>query len=101
MPWKDKEKHNQYIRDRRKEIRKLIDNAKNKPCTDCGVKFSIVCMQFDHIKGEKKFRLAEATAKLKSLEVIQKEIDKCEIVCANCHSIRTDSRLEGHWKPNR
>lgn len=101
MPWKDPEKHNQYIRDRRKVMRKFIDDAKNKPCLDCGKSFSIVSMQFDHVRGEKKFRLAEATAKLKSLEVVQEEIDKCEVVCANCHLVRTDNRLEGQWKPNR
>ena len=82
-------------------MRDLIDDAKRKSCMDCEVAYPIVCMQFDHVRGEKKFNLAQALAKFKSLEVLQEEIDKCEVVCANCHLIRTDNRLDKRWKPNR
>ena len=27
-----------------------------------------------------------------AIETVKKEIDKCELVCANCHSIRTEQR---------
>ena len=50
-------------------------------------------MQFDHLPGKgrvKKFQLNNG--QLYSDIQIQEEIAKCEIVCANCHAIRTHKR---------
>lgn len=49
-------------------------------------------MDFDHLKP-KSFELAKAASHYRSLETIKKEIDKCEVVCANCHRIRTFNRM--------
>lgn len=50
-------------------------------------------MEFDHKPEFKKsFRLAAATIYSSSLGRLQAEIDKCDIVCANCHKIRTYTR---------
>jgi hypothetical protein len=50
-------------------------------------------MDFDHLPNkQKKFKISKAiTAKI-SLEEINQEIDKCELVCVNCHRVRTDKR---------
>lgn len=64
---------------------------KDVPCADCGGKFPPVCMDFDHVRGTKKFNMAKAVHR--SLKAIDEEIAKCDVVCSNCHRIRTASRL--------
>jgi hypothetical protein len=67
----------------------LIRELKNKPCKDCGVRYPYYVMQYDHV-GEKKFQLSKAWGKAHS--TILKEIENCELVCANCHAERTHHR---------
>jgi len=66
-------------------------SLKDKPCVDCGVKFPHYVMDFDHVKN-KEFTLSNARQGRYSKEKILKEIDKCELVCSNCHRIRTHNR---------
>jgi len=47
-------------------------------------------MDFDHVRGAKRFHLSESEHKSKRL--IKEEIRKCDLVCANCHRIRTHER---------
>lgn len=68
----------------------LVAAAKDQSCFDCKNKFPTPCMDFDHIRGEKIFELSKA--RKYSYEVVRKEIAKCELVCANCHRIRTALR---------
>jgi hypothetical protein len=77
---------------RRREIRQLVMEAKSVPCSDCGIEYPYYVMDLDHLK-EKKFNLSTASSKYRSLEIVQKEIDKCEVVCSNCHRERTFSRI--------
>ena len=67
-----------------------IDTLKDKPCTDCGNKFPPCAMDFDHVKGKKAFNIASNHTA--SLEKLKKELDKCELVCSNCHRVRTHNR---------
>ncbi len=71
--------------------RAYIDEAKAGPCTDCGQTFPSVCMAFDHLDPDDKYR-GVAQMLCFSVETIQKEIDKCELVCHNCHALRTRDR---------
>ncbi len=48
-------------------------------------------LDFHHSNGDKEFGIATATNRGFSIDRIKKEIDKCAVLCANCH------RLE-HWK---
>jgi protein-arginine kinase activator protein McsA len=57
-------------------------------CIDCGESNPIV-LEFDHIKGIKLHNLSNMILKMYSLDSIKKEIDKCEVRCANCHRIKT------------
>lgn len=67
----------------------LIKEAKSKPCMDCGKTFPPCCMDFDHRPGTiKKFTIGEWGYKGNS-KSIEEEIAKCDVVCANCHRIRT------------
>lgn len=76
----------------RARIRAIIEEAKNRPCSDCGGRFPKCAMDLDDVRGRKEFKISEAVqlAYGVSLERIRTEIAKCDIVCANCHRIRTD-----------
>lgn len=79
-------------RDRRSKIRKYIQEYKqSKPCADCGERYPYWVMDFDHLHG-KKFNLGKYSNVTDNLAVIQTEVDKCDVVCANCHRNRTFSR---------
>jgi hypothetical protein len=82
-----------WTKNRSLEIRELVKSAKNKPCVDCGKEYPYYVMDFDHIKGDKKFNLSVAASKSTSLKRVQEEIDKCEVVCSNCHRERTFNRI--------
>lgn len=49
-------------------------------------------MQFDHINDDKDDCVARIANACYSLARLQREIDKCELVCANCHAVRTWER---------
>jgi len=70
--------------------RALIREAKDQPCVDCGVKYPYYVMDFDHL-GNKDFTIGGALTK--SLAALRAEISKCDVVCSNCHRIRTHERL--------
>jgi hypothetical protein len=104
MPLKNKEDQKEYVDQWYKDNleRKLayarnaydqgnerLRKIKRKPCHDCGNVFPAYTMQFDHNR-DKLFNLSKAQTK--KWELVLKEIEKCEIVCANCHSIRTHKR---------
>jgi hypothetical protein len=67
-------------------------DLKRKPCTDCGETFDPYAMDWDH-QVDKKESPATLMAKSRNREVILNEISKCELVCANCHRIRTYSQV--------
>ena len=80
------------IGDRRRAVRApIIREAKDRPCADCGVQYPYYVMQFDHVRGEKKFNLGGGWNN--SVEAIQEEIAKCDVGCANCHAERTYQRM--------
>jgi hypothetical protein len=71
-----------------KRINAIVREAKNKPCVDCGHQFPPVAMDFDHVRGDKKFSLAKAARRNRTIQEVLDEIAKCEIRCAVCHRIR-------------
>lgn len=60
-------------------------------CKDCGLDDERVLV-FDHLP---LFSKVDNIARLGTHDwgVVSKELDKCELVCANCHLIRTKARL--------
>lgn len=75
---------------------KLFDYLDDMKCMDCGEPDSRV-LQFDHVRGEKLANVAEMVGSGYAWESILEEIDKCDIVCANCHTKRTAKR-GGFWR---
>lgn len=60
-------------------------------CTDCGYNTHWAALDFDHLPGTVKVRDIKAGQQL-GWKALLAEIAKCEVVCANCHRIRTVSR---------
>lgn len=75
---------------RKDERLAAVRALKERPCTDCGGSFPPECMDFDHV-GEGKRRSVSAMVRY-SWDLVLTEIAKCELVCANCHRIRTAKR---------
>ena|ERR1019366_2658272 len=79
-----------YTRTRKHRTRVQLDKLKNAPCSDCKNIFPPECMDFDHVIGIKNFDIGDGWSN--SWGIILAEIAKCELVCANCHRIRTRKR---------
>jgi hypothetical protein len=75
----------------RAKRRAFSDAMKDAPCMDCGGRFPPECMDWDHRSGEVK-ALSLGVAKFGNLLRWLEETDKCDLVCANCHRIRTRVR---------
>jgi len=69
----------------------FIDDLKNRPCADCEGTFLAFCMDWDHVRGLKIRNISRM--KTSNREGILAEIAKCDLVCANCHRLRTDARM--------
>lgn len=77
----------------RQRNRDFVAAAKTDvPCADCSVVYPHYVMQFDHLGDDKDRDVATLALAPVSLTRLQAEIDKCEIVCANCHAERTYRR---------
>jgi len=63
------------------------------PCVDCHKIYPYYVMQWDHINNDKEFTIGNMRQSLNK-EKILKEIEKCELVCANCHCERTWQRTQ-------
>ena len=71
----------------------LLRRLREVPCADCGGRFAGHQMDFDHRDPtQKKFRLTSSSVALKSKAALLHEAAKCDVVCANCHRLRTRRR---------
>ncbi len=84
-------KHSKRHRETAREhVQKLKES---NPCTDCGNLFPHYVMQWDHLNN-KVMDVSRMVQSGNCIETIEKEIAKCELVCANCHCIRTHNRRQ-------
>jgi predicted transcriptional regulator len=73
-----------------KKIRNYIQKIKQETaCSDCGENYPYYIMDFDHLE-DKSFNISQFVRdKGTNLALLQTELDKCEVVCSNCHRTRT------------
>lgn len=77
---------------RQRATLEMLRELRRVPCADCGGTFPPYVMDFDHREpSAKSFNLTVAKALLKNRDVLRAEIAKCDIVCANCHRVRTNA----------
>jgi len=80
------------VRERAPKTYEFLLRLKRKPCKDCRKTYPHYVMEFDHVRGVKHFSICTGWKK-HSIQVVKEELRKCELVCSNCHRIRTFSRL--------
>jgi hypothetical protein len=79
--------HNKHIQ---AEFRGWYTSLKaGQPCADCGGTFHPAAMHWDHLPGYEKKASLGVLVRHGSRQQILDEIKKCELVCANCHAVRT------------
>ena len=70
-------------RDRKLEI----INIKGGKCERCGYKKNYAALEFHHKKpSQKKFQLDLRSLSNRKWELIEEEIQKCILLCSNCHA---------------
>jgi len=69
----------------------MLNEIRDVPCADCGSRFPPCVMQFDHRDPATK-ALGVTRMLLRARSVILAEAAKCDIVCTNCHRVRTYER---------
>lgn len=100
MPYKDPEKQKEYQRKWHSEHklpkskqtsyqkrRKMVHEAKNVPCYRCKQTFPTCCMDFHHLDPTQKDGMVSKLMKTGTYKSLQEEMDKCVVMCANCHRI--------------
>jgi len=80
-----------YARNRKSWAAKqaFLDKLRDVPCPICKGRFAPCSMEFDHLRDKKT---CVSTLAKNSWSKLKAEIAKCEVICANCHRVRTLNR---------
>lgn len=73
-----------YVSRRRKELKIKAIEYKGGVCSRCGYDKCTDAFDFHHVLGEKDFGIG-SKGYTRSWERVKIELDKCILVCANCH----------------
>lgn len=88
-----KEKAYAFNKHRKPEVlQSVVDYLKLHPCVDCGETDPIV-LEFDHVRDIKTKAISRMISDCCSIETVFKEIEKCEVRCANCHRRKTAKQM--------
>jgi hypothetical protein len=85
--YRHREHNTQRSLDRRDRLRAAVYEYKRDhcECTRCG-ESNPACLEFHHREPEHKERtVSELITYGNSLETVREEIEKCDVLCANCH----------------
>ena len=87
---------------RRRNLDFVRDYKLSHPCSKCAeyhpeyIEKNPVCLQFHHCNGDKQENIATLARSMVSLERLKEEMNKCVVVCGNCHAlIHEESRKDG------
>lgn len=108
MPTKDKQKQREwsrlhyqknkdsYLQRNRRykaELKEKVDKIKSQPCTDCKQTYPPFVMEFHHTEPSTKEGNVGQLVYRGSVKRTMAEIEKCVLLCANCHRIREHGTL--------
>lgn len=90
MPYKDIDEQKSKIRQYRLRNKEFVQEyLKKNPCVNCGFS-DIRALDFDHLDPQLKSNnvkvLMNGTSSINRLKL---EINKCQVLCSNCHRIKT------------
>lgn len=74
---------------RRQRAKQAAVDMLGGKCSRCGWSGNIVALQFHHVRG-KDFAISSVAHK--SWALIKAELKKCELLCANCHTVEHSDR---------
>lgn len=87
---KTNEKRKKALKESKEKVykrnRSYVLSCKQKPCLDCGIEYPPEVMDFHHLKNKKK-NIGQLV--FGSIDLLKKEIEKCVVLCSNCHRMRT------------
>ena len=81
------ENHRNWVRERRNKRKAMFVEELGGKCVDCGGEFPLCVYDFHH-KDESTKSFEVAPALDRNINVIREEVQKCVLLCANCHRIR-------------
>jgi HNH endonuclease len=85
---------NRLTVERMRKLKEKCVAYKGGKCSKCGYNKFVEALEFHHINPEEK-NLSLSTGKGYSFEKVKDELDKCILVCANCHrEIHVEMRLQ-------
>jgi hypothetical protein len=87
---RNKQAHIKNVGEYQRKLKNLIRKKKEMPCADCEQSYPYYVMDFDH-RENKEFLIA-GSVRIRGIKKILKEIEKCDVVCSNCHRERTYQR---------
>lgn len=73
------------VSERRRKLKDMAIKYKGGKCEKCGYNKCNGALDFHHLNPLEKDFSISSTGTTKSFERIKKELDKCILVCANCH----------------
>jgi len=76
------------------KLKHVVETFKEQPCMDCKETYPTYVMDFDHRDPSTKITKVSTLIFKGSLRQLLDEIKKCDVVCANCHKIRTHKRKQ-------
>ena len=86
---KNKQKKKEQAKKHRKRAirrnRKFVENYKLAHPCDCGEK-QPCCLSFHHRNGDKEGNISDMVNRGYSIKRITEEINKCDLLCLNCHA---------------
>lgn len=89
---KRREKKRRYRENLKKKKSLIIEEAKSVPCTDCEGVFDPSELEFDHLR-DKLFTIGSCRSMRNiTISKLMLEIEKCEVVCTECHTMRERAR---------
>jgi hypothetical protein len=95
----NKDKNRAYAMQHSRSLAQEVRDLKERSgCADCKSILPHYMLDFDHLDAESKEMSISRMINMRvSRERLYAEIEKCEVVCANCHRARTWDRLEHRY----
>tara|TARA_R100000655_G_scaffold23626_1_gene47588 strand:- start:1435 stop:1836 length:402 start_codon:yes stop_codon:yes gene_type:complete len=86
-----------WVRENGRKNRKYLQDYKlEKGCNKCGYKKHHAALEFNHLDPKLKSGTIAAHVTNWSLKKLMNEVNKCEVLCANCHRIHTWEELQAN-----
>ena len=73
------------VQKRRLKVKQMSIEYKGGKCEKCGYNKCIAALEFHHLNPEEKDFGIGSKGYTRSWEKVKEELDKCILVCANCH----------------